>query len=185
MSIESLKSALPDYARDLKLNLSGVLTQPSLSAAQTWGTALASAIAARNPAVVRAVAAEAAQHLDATGLRAAKTAAAIMAMNNVYYRFTHLVQASAPDYRTLPARLRMNGLTGHGADPLDFELWCLAVSAINGCGMCIEAHEHEVVKKGATKEQVQAVVRIAAVVQAVAVTLDGAAALAETAAAAA
>lgn len=185
MPIDRLKAALPDYAKDLRLNLGSVLTPPNLTPRQIWGTALASAIAARNPAVTAAIAAEAARHLDQTHLAAAKTAAALMAMNNIYYRFTHLLAASAPDYRTLPARLRMNGLAGHGADPLDFELWCLAVSAINGCGLCIEAHEHDVSTKGATKEQVQAVVRIAAVVQAVAVTLEGAQALAEAPAAAA
>ena len=79
----------------------------------------------------------------------------------------------------MPAKLRMNALTSHGADPLDFELWSLAVSAVNGCGMCIDAHEREVVKKGATKELVQNVVRLAAVVQAVAVTIEGAPALTE------
>jgi alkyl hydroperoxide reductase subunit D len=176
MSIESLKSALPDYAKDLKLNLSSVLTTAGMTPAQIWGTALAAALAARNPVVIRAIAAEAARQVDDATLTAAKTAAAVMAMNNVYYRFVHLV--SAQDYKTLPARLRMNALTGHGADPLDFELWSLAVSAINGCGMCIDAHEREVVKKGAPKELVQSVVRIAAVIQAVAVTLAGAEALA-------
>ena len=179
MSIESLKSALPGYAKDLKLNLSTVLTTPGMTPQQIWGSALAAAIAARNPDVTRAVAAEAARQVDARTIEAAQTAAAVMAMNNVYYRFVHL--ASTPDYKTLPARLRMNGLTGHGADPLDFELWSLAVSAVNGCGMCIDAHEREVVKKGASKELVQNVVRIAAVIQAVAVTLAAAAALAEPA----
>jgi alkyl hydroperoxide reductase subunit D len=99
-----------------------------------------------------------------------------MAMNNVYYRYLHL--SSTPDLKNLPARLRMNGLASHGTDPLDFELWCLAVSAVNGCGMCIEAHEKTLYEKGASKELVQSAVRIAAVMQAVAVTLEGAAALA-------
>ncbi|MEJ0067678.1 MAG: carboxymuconolactone decarboxylase family protein [Pseudomonadota bacterium] len=171
MSIENLKSALPDYAKDLKLNLSNVLATPGMTPQQIWGTALASAIAARNPDVIRAIGDEAARQLDAPTIAAAKTAAAVMAMNNVYYRFVHL--ASMPDYKTMPARLRMNGLAGHGADPVDFELWSLAVSAINGCGMCIDAHEREVVKKGASKELVQNVVRLAAVIQAVAVTLEG------------
>ena len=90
---------------------------------------------------------------------AAKAAAAVMAMNNVYYRFTHLVEK--PDYSTMPARLRMNVIGNPGVDQLDFELWSLAVSAINGCGKCIESHEHEVISKGATKEMVQDAVRIA------------------------
>jgi alkyl hydroperoxide reductase subunit D len=171
MSIDALKALLPDYAKDLKLNLGSVLNQPALTSQQVWGTAVASAIAARNPIVREAVLADAAQHLSPAALAAAKGAAAIMGMNNIYYRFVHLT--SAPDYRTMPAKLRMNLIANPGVDAVDFELWSLAVSAINGCGACIDAHEAEIVKKGATREAVQNVVRIAAVIHAVAVTLEG------------
>jgi alkyl hydroperoxide reductase subunit D len=95
-------------------------------------------------------------------------------MNNIYYRFIHL--ASAPDYKTLPARLRMNAIGKPGVEKADFELWSLAVSAINGCGMCIDAHEKVLREHGMTAEQIQAAVRIASVVHAVAATLDGVAA---------
>jgi alkyl hydroperoxide reductase subunit D len=98
-----------------------------------------------------------------------------MAMNNVYYRFTHLVGG---DYPNMPARLRMNVMARPGVDKADFELWSLAVSAVNGCGMCMESHEKVVRAAGLTTEQVQAAVRIAATVHAVAATLDGEAALA-------
>ena len=182
MSIDSLKDALPDYAKDLKLNLSTVLTTPGLTQGQIWGTALACAIAARSPIALREIAAAAAEQLDATQQSAARTAAALMAMNNVYYRFTHLLEHQTPDYKTMPARLRMNGLANHGGDVIDFELWCLAVSAINGCGRCLEAHEAVLLKKGASKELVQNVVRIAAVVQAVGTTLEAAAILGDPAA---
>jgi lipoyl-dependent peroxiredoxin subunit D len=171
MSIDALKAQLPDYAKDLKLNLGTVLNTPGLTAQQLWGTALASAIASRNPVVREAVLAEARRHLSPEAIGAAKAAAAIMAMNNIYYRFVHL--ASAPDYQTMPARLRMNVIANPGVDALDFELWSLAVSAINGCGLCIDAHEREIVKKGASRETVQNIIRIAAVVHAVAVTLEG------------
>src|SRR5690606_22595707 len=103
-------------------------------------------------------------------LGAAKTAASIMAMNNVYYRFTHL--ASAPDYRAMPAKLRMNAMAKPGVDKADFELWSIAVSAINGCGMCIDSHEKVLRQHGVTTDAIQAAVRIAAVVHAVATTLD-------------
>ena len=112
-----------------------------------------------------------APQLSPEALTAAKAAAAIMAMNNIYYRFTHL--ASAPDYKTLPARLRMNVIGKPGVDKVDFELWCLAVSAINGCGVCIDSHEKVLREAGLSTEQIQAAVRIAAVVHAVAATLDG------------
>lgn len=170
MSLDDLKASLPDYAKDLKLNLGGVLTSPNLTAQQIWGTALASAIASRNDDLLRTIESEAAQHLTPAALTASKAAAAVMGMNNIYYRFVHL--SSNPDFKKLPARLRMNVIGNPGVDKLDFELWSLAVSAVNGCGMCIEAHEHEVLTKGATKEAVQDVIRIAAVLHAVAVTLD-------------
>ena len=170
MSIESLKAALPEYAKDLKLNLSNVLTTPGLTEQQIWGTAAAAAVASRNPVVRDAVLAEARAKLSPQALDAAKAAAAIMGMNNVYYRFTHLV--SSADYRTMPAKLRMNVIGNPGVDKLDFELWSLAVSAINGCGMCLDAHEKEVLAKGASKETVQNVVRIASVIHGIAVALE-------------
>jgi alkyl hydroperoxide reductase subunit D len=171
MSIESLKQQLPEYAKDLKLNLS---SETVLSEQQKAGAFVASALAARNPAVSEALIAEFAPRLSPEALHAAKAAAAIMAMNNIYYRFTHL--ASSPDYRTMPAKLRMNVIAKPGVDKVDFELWSLAVSAINSCGLCIDSHEKVVREHGLTTEQVQAAVRIAAVVHAVAATLDGEAA---------
>lgn len=170
MSIESLKAALPDYAKDLKLNLSGIASTAGLTPQQLWGTALASAIASRNGEVLRAVAAEAAPHLSEAAVNAAKAAAAVMAMNNIYYRFTHLV--SNKDYTTMPARLRMNVIANPGVEKLDFELWSLAVSAINGCGACVDSHERELLAKGGNKEMVQNAARIAAIIHAVAATLE-------------
>ena len=176
MSIEQLKAALPEHAKDLKLNLGAVLNEPALTAQQTWGVALASALATRQAAVIQAVDAEATPKLSAEARTAARTAAAIMAMNNIYYRFTHLVEA--PEYAAMPARLRMQGLARHGIEAADFELFALAVSAINGCGMCMASHEKAVLGKGLSREAVQNAVRIAAVIQAVAATLDAEAALA-------
>src|SRR5262249_38941550 len=131
MSLESLKQQLPEYAKDLKLNLSSLASETLLSEQQKAGAFVSSALAARNPAVTEPLIAEFAPRLSPEALTAAKAAASIMAMNNIYYRFTHL--ASAPDYRTMPARLRMNVIAKPGVDKVDFELWSLAVSAINGC----------------------------------------------------
>jgi alkyl hydroperoxide reductase subunit D len=169
MSLETLKSALPEYAKDLRLNLGSLATEASLSDEQRAGTFVASAIASRNRAVTEAITAEFAPKLSPEALTAAKAAAAIMAMNNVYYRFTHLVGG---DYPNMPAKLRMNVMAKPGVDKATFELWSLAVSAINGCGMCMESHEHAVRQHGMGAEQVQAAVRIAAVMHAVAATLD-------------
>src|SRR3954471_1141217 len=171
MTIEALKESLPDYAKDLKLNLSSLANETLLNQQQRAGTFVACALAARNETVTKAILANFAPQLSPEALAAAKAAAAIMAMNNIYYRFTHL--ASAEDYKTLPARLRMNVIGKPGVDKVDFELWCLAVSAINGCGVCIESHEKILRDAGLTAEQIQAAVRIAAVVHSVAATLDG------------
>ncbi len=171
MSLESLKDRLPEYAKDLKLNLSTLSAEPSLNEQQRAGTFIVCALASRHAATTKAILAEFAPKLSPEALTAARAAAAIMAMNNIYYRFTHL--ASSPDYRALPARLRMNVIGRPGVDKADFELWCLAVSAINGCGACIDSHEKVLRNAGMTAEQVQAAVRIASVVHAVAATLDG------------
>ena len=171
MTIEALKDSLPDYAKDLKLNLSSLASETLLTEQQRAGAFIACALAARNRATTQAMMASFAPALSPEALTAAKAAAAIMGMNNIYYRFTHL--ASAEDYKTLPARLRMNVIGKPGVDKVDFELWCLAVSAINGCGVCIDSHEKILRDAGLTAEQIQASVRIAAVVHAVAATLDG------------
>jgi alkyl hydroperoxide reductase subunit D len=170
MSLDTLKAKLPDFAKDLRLNLSGIPTITNLTPQQLWGTVLATAIAARNAEVVRAVDAAAAEHLTPEAVTAARSAAAIMAMNNIYYRFTHL--SKNPDFLNLPARLRMNVIANPGVDKLDFELWCLAVSAVNGCGRCIEAHEDVLLKGGMSKEAIQDGIRIAAIIFSVAVTLE-------------
>jgi alkyl hydroperoxide reductase subunit D len=172
-TLDSVKEAIPDYARDLRLNLGSVLTTqgaPGLTEQQIWSVALASAIAARNAALTRDVEALAREKLGDAGINGARAAAAIMGMNNVYYRFLHLVEDA--EYQSLPARLRMNVLANPGIDRNDFELLSLAVSAINACGMCITSHERKLREHGVTREAIQSTVRIASVIHAVAVVLE-------------
>ncbi|WP_376090478.1 carboxymuconolactone decarboxylase family protein [Roseomonas sp. CCTCC AB2023176] len=170
MSLDALRDRIPEYARDLRLNIGSLATEPVLTEQQRAGTFIVSALASRNAEVSSAVLAEFAPKLSAEALNAAKAAASIMGMNNIYYRFTHLVHG---DYAKMPAKLRMNVMAKPGVEKADFELWSLAVSAVNGCGMCMESHEKVLREHGVTTEQVQAAVRIAAVVHAVAATLDG------------
>lgn len=170
MSIEKLAEQIPAYAKDLKLNLASVLRQTELTEQQLWGAAVASAVAVRNSDVTAAVLAEAQTHLSPQAFEAAKSAAAIMGMNNVYYRFLHLT--ANEKYRTIPARLRMNVIRQHGVDPVDFELWCVAVSAINNCQACVASHEQVLRDKGLTEEAILAVVRIGAVLHAIAGVMD-------------
>lgn len=176
MSIDALKERIPEYAKDIKLNLSSLSSDETLNEQQLWGTFFASALGSRNKKVIEAIAEEAVQHLSEEAQKAAKAAAAIMAMNNIYYRFSHL--AMNKEYRTMPAKLRMNVIANPGVEKVDFELWSLAVSAINGCGMCIDSHEKQLLEHGVTKEQVQTAVRIASVIHAAATVLDAEEALA-------
>ena len=171
MNLDALMDGLPSYAKDLKLNFSSVVRQQTeLTPQQAWGTLVASAIASRNQELVSAVMDEAATQLSPEALEAAKGAAAIMGMNNIFYRFLHLV--SNEKYRSMRAGLRMNVIRSHGIDPLDFELWSTAVSAINGCGACVDAHEKTLREKGISEEKILAAVRIASVTHAIAVVLD-------------
>ncbi len=180
MALDELKSAVPDYAKDLKLNLGSVIGNAEntglLTQQQLWGTVLACAIASRSPRVLRELEPEAKANLSPEAFTAAKSAAAIMAMNNVFYRTRHLL--SDPEYGTMRAGLRMNVIGNPGVEKVDFELWSLAVSAINGCGQCLDSHEQVLRKAGVDRETIQEAFKIAAVIQAVGVTLDSEAHLA-------
>jgi alkyl hydroperoxide reductase subunit D len=167
--MEQFLESIPEYAKDLKLNLGSVLRQPELTEQQAWGTAVCCAVASRNPRLLEVLLAEASKHLNERAVFAARAAASVMGMNNIFYRFRHL--STNPKYAEMPARLRMQVIRTHGSDPVDFELWCLAVSAINGCGVCVDAHEHVLREKGVGEETVLAAVRIASVVHALAVVV--------------
>jgi lipoyl-dependent peroxiredoxin subunit D len=171
MTLDALIENLPSYANDLKLNFSSIVSQQmDLTEQQVWGTVVAGAIASRCEQLIGAVLEAGANHLSPQALEAAKASAAIMGMNNIYYRF---VYATPNDkYRAIRSGLRMNVMRTHASDPLDFELWSLAVSAINGCGHCVEAHERMLREKGVTEEKILAAIRVASVVHAIAVVVD-------------
>jgi alkyl hydroperoxide reductase subunit D len=170
MPINELASTLPEYAKDLRLNISALLAETTLSDQQKYGLFVACSHACGYAPLIIAAEAEAKDRLSDAAMNAAKAAAAIMAMNNVYYRFVHL--ASNPDYAKRPARLRMNVIGAPGIDKEDFELFSLAVSAINACGMCIDAHEKILLAHGVSVETIANSVRIASVVNGVARTLQ-------------
>lgn len=178
--IEALRDRIPEPAKDIWLNLTSVLTTGSLSEHQRWGVAVAAAITARNIELRAAVLADARAVVPATVIEDAVAAAALMGMNNVYYRFRHLV--GKPSYRDKPARLRMNRLAKPATSKADFELVSLAVSAMNACETCLVAHEKVSIEGGLNEEQVHDAVRTAAVIQAAAIALEAGDALRATAA---
>ena len=175
MSIEAIKNRIPDYATDIKLNISGLANEETLSAQQFWGCMMACALAGRNATVIREVAAEAGTHLSAEAMNAAKAAASIMAMNNVYSKFVGM--SANPEYKTMPAKLRMNVIGNPGVDKGDFELWSLAVSAMNGCKFCVDAHENQLKAHSIDAGMIQTAVRIASVMAAASAVLYGEVAL--------
>ena len=173
MALDDIKNLIPDYARDLRLNLGTVLTpqgSPGLTEQQIWSIALATAIASRNVEFARQVETLAREKLDDPAILGARGAAAIMGMNNVYYRFLHLVEDG--EYQSMPARLRMNVIGNPGIDRNDFELLALAVSAVNGCGLCITSHERKLREHGISRETIQSAVRIGSTIHAVAGVLE-------------
>jgi alkyl hydroperoxide reductase subunit D len=174
MGVAALKEALPSFAKDLRLNLDSTIAVSTLPEQRLWGTVLATAVASRGKHTLVELAEEARTHLSPEAFEAAKAAAAVMAMNNIYYRGKHLLaDEGTKEYEDIPARLRMQVIaTRGGVEAEDFEFWCLAVSAVNGCGGCLAAHERKLRELGLPREQLHEALRIASVVHAVAVTLE-------------
>lgn len=164
-TLEVLYKQWPDYAKDTRLNLSSLVNGQAvegLSAQQVAGIALASAYASQQPAMIEAVKAYSSAHLTPPEVEGVKVAVSLMAMTNIYYRFTHMV--SDTSFQTLPAKLRMNKMANPGIAAIDFDLYCLAVSAINGCGLCMDSHTKTLQQHGLSAVSIQAAVRIAAVI---------------------
>jgi len=173
MTIDIIKQKLPESAKDIKLNFTMVLSEdgaPDLTQVQIFSIALACAYTLKNPVLLEALVSESLNILSDKHIEGAKSAASIMAMNNIYYRFIHLV--TDKNFATMPAKLRMNVMANPGVEKLDFELMSLAVSALNGCGMCIDSHTKTLEHAGASQLAIQSAVRIAAVLNAVSVGLS-------------
>ena len=166
MSLKQFADALPDYAKDVRLNLGSILSDQLMPEERKFGLLIACAHGSGYKPLVEAAESEVEGRLSSEALNAARGAAAVMAMNNVYYRFVHLV--ANPEYGKMPARLRMNIIGSHGIAKEEFELMSLAVSAMNGCGMCIDSHERVLLEHGVKPEAIQSAVRIAAVMSALA-----------------
>jgi len=171
MDLQIIKESLPDYAKDIKLNLATLLTtedQYGLNAKQVAGILLAAAYACKQSILIIAAENHAREFLEEDHINSIKAATTIMAMNNIYYRFVHLV--SDKEFSQIPARLRMNVLANPGISKIDFELYALAVSAINGCGMCMDAHVKSLLEH-VSKESIQQCIRISAIMHAVSQSL--------------
>jgi alkyl hydroperoxide reductase subunit D len=174
MSLDILKDLLKDYGKDIRLNLESVLSAegaPGLKVEQIFGTFLASAYATKNEKFKELAEEIVRERLSFQEIEGVKSAVTIMAMNNVYYRYLHLLEGQE-ELKNLPAKLRMTVIGKPGIEKVNFEIYSLAVSAVEGCGMCINAHVHEIQKAGIENLGVQSVIRIAAVANATAQVLS-------------
>ena len=164
--IESVKGALPDYAKDTKLNLDAVLLRSTLDTDVAMGCAVAALAATGNGKILSVILADAPVHADA-----AMTAASIMAQNNIFYPFVEM--ANDPALKGLPAQLRMNAIASHGGTTKsNFEAFSLAASIVGKCEFCVKAHYDGLKELGYTVEQLRDIGRIAAVMNSVAKVLN-------------
>ena len=166
--VESLKGALPDYAKDTRLNIDAVVLRSSLDPAVAEGCALAAAHATGNGKVVSVILAG---FTDSTESSAAMTAASLMAQNNVWYPYVEM--ADDDQLKGLPAQLRMNAIASHGGTTkARFEAYSLAASIVGKCHFCVKSHYDTLKKEGYTAEQLRDIGRIAAVITAVSKVLN-------------
>ena len=167
--LNTLKARIPDYAKDIRLNLDGVVSRSSLDPADAAGAALAAAFAARSKTIVDAIRSSGA--LSDVDANAALSAAALMGMNNIWYPYVDM--AADPDLKTQRAELRMNVYATHGGvDKKRFELFALAASIVGKCHFCVQSHYKMLKENGLTAQQLRDVGRIAAVVQAAALAIS-------------
>lgn len=169
MSIDNIKEALPGYAKDLKLNFGSIVKTTELTEQQLWGALVATAAATKSDRLLREIAEDALDILSQEAYDAALGAAAVMGMNNVFYRTKGQLDGAYDDLR---AGLRMNIIGNPGVAKEDFELWSLAVSAINGCGHCLAAHEKTLRDAQVSRTVIFEAIRLASIVSGVAQALQ-------------
>lgn len=171
MGVDTIRSNVPEYAKDLRLNLGSVITTSSLEPTMAWGAALTAALVSKNGQVIQGILEDAKEHLDEPHLNAVKTTASIMSMTNVWYKFTDLIQDE--EVKKMPPKLRMNAIMNHaGVSQALFEGWGLAASVVNACEVCINAHATQMQKQELTAQNIADIGRIATVIKAVSDTFS-------------
>jgi alkyl hydroperoxide reductase subunit D len=167
--VDQIKAALPEYAKDTKLNLDAVINRSTLDLNEAEACALAAAVATGNGKIVSLLMGNIEDQVE---MQAALTAASLMAMNNVWYPFVEMAEDA--NLTGLPAQLRMNAIATHGGTTrARFEAYSLAASIVGKCYFCVKAHYDTLRKEGYSVEQLRDIGRIAAVMTSVCRVLVG------------
>jgi lipoyl-dependent peroxiredoxin subunit D len=164
--LNPIKDQIPDYAKDIRLNLDGTIARSSLAPEDALGVALAAAFAAKSKVLVDAFKANTPQ----AEANAALTAAALMGMNNAWYPYVEMAEDA--ELKTMRAELRMNAYATHGGvAKVKFEAYALSASIVGKCHFCVRSHYELLQKEGWTTQQLRDIGRIAATVNAAAQVL--------------
>ncbi|MDY7507603.1 MULTISPECIES: carboxymuconolactone decarboxylase family protein [Ralstonia] len=164
--LQTIKGRIPDYAKDIRLNLDSTIARSSLEGNDAVGVALAAAFATKSKVLTDAI--RNAGVLSPEEVTGALTAAALMGMNNVWYPYVEMADDS--DLAQQKAELRMNAYANNGGvDKRRFEMYALAASIIGKCHFCIKSH-YDLLKnhQGMSAQQLRDVGRIAAAINAAA-----------------
>jgi alkyl hydroperoxide reductase subunit D len=172
MSIDAIADKIPSYADDIKLNLMDIFSNEveGLTVQQVYGIALSCSYNLKHEKLLNNFRNEAKIILDDSQREATKKAAAIMAMNNTYYMFSHMI--SNDEIRKMPADLHMHVLTDHGIDKTDFEMYLIGVSILNNCEYCVNFHAERLLRRGVSHIAIRNIARIASVLRAVVEVLE-------------
>lgn len=166
--VDSLKESLPEYAKDIKLNLDAVINRSSFDPDYATALALAAAMQTGNGKLVAFIASGVSDEVEKN---AAMTAGTLMAQNNVWYPYIEML--GDPNVSGLPAQLRMNAIASHGGTTkAKFESYSLIASIIGKCHFCINGHADTLRSEGYTAEQLRDLGRIAATVNALSKVLS-------------
>ena len=170
--VDMVKEALPEYAKDTKLNLDAVIKRSTLDTVEAEACALAALVSTGNGKLLNWVLANTDLNIktdtqdNVKERDAAMCAASLMAQNNVWYPYVEMT--NDPQLEGLPAQLRMNAIASHGGTTkARFEAYSLAASIVGKCHFCVKAHYDTLKKEGMTTQELMAVGRIAAVVNAI------------------
>src|SRR5258705_3494038 len=167
--LAAIKEWIPDYAKDIRLNLDGTIARSSLEGTDAVGVALAAAFAAKSPKIIAAI--REAGVLSPQETNGALTAAALMGMNNVWYPYVEMTDSA--DLKSQPAGVRMNAYASHGGvDKRRFEMYALAASIIGKCHFCVKSHFDTLVNEGLTSPQLPDSGRLASVLNAAAQAIE-------------